>query len=76
MYLVIGDAYSKFVEVEPMAQAVTTNAIAALRHVFSYFGLPEHLVTDNGSQFTSADFQKFLKDNDIEHTLFNSARAS
>ena len=69
MYLVIADAYSTFVEVEPMAQAVTPNAIAALRHVFSYFGLPEHLVTDNGSQFTSADFQKFLKDNDIEHAL-------
>ena len=52
-----------------MGQATTTNTIAALRRVFSYFGLPEHLVTDNGSQFTSTEFQKFLKDNDIEHTL-------
>ena len=69
MYLVIVDAYSKFVEVVPMAQATTSNTIAALRRVFSYFGLPEHLVTDNGSQFTSADFQKFQKENDIEHTL-------
>ena len=49
MYLVIVDAYSKFVEVVPMGQATTTNTIAALRRVFSYFGLPEHLVTDNGS---------------------------
>ena len=69
MYLVIVDAYSKFVEVVPMGQATTTNPIAALTRVFSYFGLPEHLVTDNGSQFTSAEFQKFLKENDIEHTL-------
>ena len=69
IYLVMVDAYSKFVEVVPMAQATTTNAIAALRRVFSYFGLPKHIVTDNGSQFTSADFQKFLKENDIEHTL-------
>ncbi|XP_015774284.1 PREDICTED: uncharacterized protein LOC107352468 [Acropora digitifera] len=46
-----------------------TNTIAALRRAFSYFGLPEHLVTDNGSQFTSAEFQKFVKENDIEHTL-------
>ena len=69
MYLVIVDAYSKFVEVVQMAQATTTNTIAALRCVFSYFGLPEHLVTVNGSPFTSADFQKFLKENDIEHTL-------
>ena len=69
MYLVIVDAYSKFVEVVPMGQATTTNTIAALRRVFSYFGLPEHLLTDNGSQFTSAEFQKFLKENDIQHTL-------
>ena len=69
MYLVIVDAYSKFVEIVPMGQATTINTIAALRRVFSYFGLPEHLVTDNGSQFTSAEFQKFLKENDIEHTL-------
>ena len=71
MYLVMVDAYSKFVEVVPMAQATTTNTIATLRRVFSYFGLPEHLVTDNGSQFKlkSVDFQKFLKENDIEHTL-------
>ncbi|XP_015765071.1 PREDICTED: uncharacterized protein K02A2.6-like [Acropora digitifera] len=66
MYLVIVDAYSKFVEVVPMGQATTTNTIAALRRVFS---LPEHLVTDNGSQFASAEFQNFLKVNDIEHTL-------
>ena len=69
MYLVIVDAYSKFVEVVPMGQATTTNTMAALRRVFSYFGLPEHLVTDNGSQFTSTEFQKFLKENGIEHTL-------
>ena len=67
MYLVIVDAYSKFIEVAPMAQATRTNTVAA--RVFSYFGLPKHLVTDNGIQFASADFQKFLKDNDIEHRL-------
>ena len=39
-----------------------------LRHVFSSLGLPEHIVTDNGSQFTSTEFQKFLGDNDIHHT--------
>lgn len=68
-FLVIVDAYSKSLEVVPMSSATSANTIAALRHVFSYFGLPEHLVTDNGSQFTSVEFQKFLRDNDIQHTL-------
>ena len=52
-----------------MTHATSTNTITALRHIFSYFGLPEHLVTDNGTQFTSDEFQKFLRENDILHTL-------
>ena len=52
-----------------MTHATSANTITALRHIFSYFGLPEHLVTDNGTQFTSDEFQKFLRENDILHTL-------
>ena len=69
MFLVVVDAYSKFLEIVPMTHATSTNTITALRHIFSYFGLPEHLVTDNGTQFTSDEFQKFLRENDILHTL-------
>ena len=43
MYLVMVDAYSKFVEVVPMAQATTTNTIAALRGVFSISVYPNIL---------------------------------
>ena len=68
MFLVIVDAYSKFLDIIPMTHATSSTTIAALRHTFSYFGLPEHLVTDNGSQFTSAEFQKFLRDNCVQHT--------
>ena len=39
-----------------MTHATSTNTITALRHIFSYFCLPEHLVTDNVTQFTSDEF--------------------
>ena len=52
-----------------MSQATTVNTVEALRHVLSYFGLPEHLVTDNETQFTSAEFKKFHEGNDIQHAL-------
>lgn len=68
MFLVVVDAYSKYVEIVPMSHATSATTISALKHIFSCFGLPEHIVTDNGSQFTSAEFQKFLSDNDIQHT--------
>ena len=59
------DAYSKYLDVIPMAHATSATTISALHHLFSVFGLPEHLVTDNDSQFTSAEFQKFLDSNGI-----------
>ncbi|KAL5479657.1 hypothetical protein EMCRGX_G023208 [Ephydatia muelleri] len=42
-------------------------AIRVLRHVFSTHGLPEVLVSDNGSAFTSAQFQTFVKLNGFRH---------
>ena len=68
MFLVLVDAYSSYRDIIPMTHATSVSTIAALRHVFSYFGLPEHLVTDNGSQFTSREFKTFLSANDIQHT--------
>ena len=38
-----------------------------LRPLFAQFGLPETIVTDNGSCFVSADFQHFLTMNGIKH---------
>ena len=57
MFLVIVDAYCKFVDVVPISHATTANTIAALRYVSSYFGLLEHLVRAYGTQLTSAEFQ-------------------
>ncbi|CAB4007683.1 Retrovirus-related Pol poly from transposon [Paramuricea clavata] len=68
MFLVVVDAYSKYLEIVPMSNATSTTTITALRHIFSNFGLLEHIVSDNGSQFTSEEFQKFLNDNNIQHT--------
>ena len=54
MFLVVVDAYSKCLEIAPRTHATSTNTITALRHIFSSFGLPEHLVTDAHSQFSQA----------------------
>lgn len=69
MFLVIVDAFSKYLDVIPMKTANAENTICAVRKLFSVFGLPEHIVTDNGSQFTSIEFKDFLRRNDVIHTL-------
>ena len=66
MFLV--DDYSKFLEVVPMSAATFVGTIKALRRRFPVFGLPVHIVSDNGTQFTSSEFESFLSKNGIAHT--------
>ncbi|XP_062540874.1 uncharacterized protein K02A2.6-like [Armigeres subalbatus] len=47
----------------------TETTIDKLRDFFATFGLPAVLVTDRGSQFTSVQFQEFLKKNGIVHKM-------
>jgi hypothetical protein len=68
MFLIVIDAHSKWLDVFPLTTATSETTIRALRRLFSQFGLPEHIVTDNGSQFTSAQFKDFLVKNNIRHT--------
>ena len=41
--------------------------IEELRTVFAKFGLPETIVTDNGTGFVSQEFETFLQKNGIKH---------
>lgn len=62
LFVVVG-GFSKFVHTHPMRSATAQATVKCLReHVFLLFGTPRYLVTDNGSQFTSSIFKKFLEE--------------
>ena len=61
------DAHSKWSEVETMSSITSTQTIDRLRTIFGRYGVPAQVVTDNGPQFTSTEFQLFLKANGIKH---------
>ena len=67
MFLVIIDAHSKWLEVHMVNAATTLATVEKMRSTFAAHGLPEILVTDNGSQFTSSNFEEFLTKNGIRH---------
>ena len=67
MYFVLVDAYSKYPEVIKMNSITSTATIRSLREIFSRHGLPKSIVSDNGTQFTSAEFQTFCEMNGIAH---------
>ena len=66
-YLVAVDAHSKWPEVFPMTSTTAIKTIETLRRLFSSYGLPEELVSDNGPQFTSEEFASFTKANGIRY---------
>ena len=68
-FFIAVDAYSKWPEVVVMPSTTSEKTIDVLRTMFAQHGLPEHLVSDNGPQFTSAEFSKFLEGNRIKHIL-------
>lgn len=69
--ITLTDYYSKWPEVAFASTVTTETVVAFLRSVFSRYGNPESLVTDNGPQFTSAAFATFLKDQGV--TLIHSS---
>ncbi len=67
-FLIVVDAFSKWLEVIPMRTTTAPATVKVLRDLFARFGLPIHVVSDNGSQFTSDFFNNFMKRNGIKHT--------
>lgn len=67
MFLIIVDAHSKWPEVVEMKSTTAAQTIMELRKVFSVHGIPEQVVSDNGPQFSSAEFSQFCKVNGVKH---------
>uniref|UniRef100_A0A914WRL3 RNA-directed DNA polymerase n=1 Tax=Plectus sambesii TaxID=2011161 RepID=A0A914WRL3_9BILA len=71
MWLIIVDAHSKWLEVIQMKVGKTTtgHVTVELLNLFSWFGIVEELVSDNGRQFVSDNFERFCTDLGVKDTL-------
>lgn len=59
--LTVVDSLTKFVHAHPLRTATTKGLVQFLENrVFLTFGVPEIVVSDNGSQFISSEFKTFL----------------
>lgn len=65
-FLIIVDNYSKWLEVFLMKRTHAFETISKFREMFSVFGLPDEIVSDNGPPFNSFDFKEFCDSNGIE----------
>jgi len=69
MFLVVVDAYSKWMEIVLMKSTTSEKTVDVLRELFSRYGLCREIVSDNGPQFISQVFQDFVSSNGVKHTL-------
>ena len=61
------DAHSKWIDAKPVSAATSDATIEHLQSLFSNYGIPETLVSDNGTAFTSNKFEEFMAKNGIRH---------
>ena len=55
-YLVVMDYHSHYLEIARLLKILSATVIGKIKNMFTRWGVPE---SDNGTQFTSADFQDF-----------------
>ena len=67
--VVVHDRHSKWPEIATTGTVTTTSVINILEKIFTRWGLPESVTTDNGPQFVSDQFEAFLAGYDIRHNL-------
>ena len=61
------DLHSKWPEVLPAGSITTRVVVDFLSSLFSRWGVPDTITTDNGPQFISADFAAFMEERGIKH---------
>ena len=67
MFLLMVDAHSKWLEVHMSSSSSSTSTISMMRKSIASLGLPEVIVSDNGTTFTSDEFVQFLRKNEVRH---------
>ncbi|XP_031338167.1 uncharacterized protein K02A2.6-like [Photinus pyralis] len=67
MLLIIVDAYSKWLEVRPTTSTTATATITILDDLFTAYGVPVTVVSDNGRQFIADDFKSFLRNSGVKY---------
>ena len=58
-YVILADYNSKYPWIQALPAIASEDVISALKSCFADYGIPEDVISDNGSQFTSQEYQLF-----------------
>ncbi|XP_029644868.1 uncharacterized protein K02A2.6-like [Octopus sinensis] len=68
-YIIVVDSYSKWPEVCKCSRPTTNVIIEFLEELFTRYGVPNTIKSDNGTQFTVKEFERFCKLVQMKHRL-------
>ncbi|KAI5699155.1 hypothetical protein M8J77_011585 [Diaphorina citri] len=66
-YVLVVDYYSKFIETALCSNTSSAVVIAHIKSIFARHGIPQIVVSDNGPQFSSREFQQFARTYEFQH---------
>ena len=66
-YLLVTDYYSRYIEVTELKTQTSREVINHLKSIFARHGIPEILVSDNGTQYSSTLFREFATEYGFTH---------
>jgi transposase InsO family protein len=56
------DKFTKWIEVKPATSITMAKAVEFIKKIMYMFGIPNNIITDNGTQFTVREFKNFCVD--------------
>lgn len=59
-YLVVADYYSYYIEVDKLSSTNGRQVVKGMKEIFSRWGMPEYMFSDNGPCYTSGKFAQFV----------------
>jgi hypothetical protein len=66
-YLLVAiDKFSKWIEAVPVTNQEATTVVKFFESIIYQYGIPNSIITDNGTNFTAGEFQQFTKEFDIK----------
>ncbi|CAL8130302.1 unnamed protein product [Orchesella dallaii] len=66
-YVIVVDHYSNYFEYARLNRQSTAEVVKELKKIFASHGIPDKMISDNGPQYSSEEFRKFVEEWQIEH---------
>ena len=66
-FVLVVDYFSRYCEIGVLRKSISREVINRLKAIFERHGIPETVISDNGPQYSSAEFSKFAQEWGFAH---------